>query len=319
MISFVIPVRNDANRLRLCLRRIMESAPDDVAVEMIVADNGSVDGSPTVAREAGAVVLDLPNVSLGSLRNQGAARASGDILAFIDADNEIVVGWIAAAVDALAMKRTGAVGAPYYPPSPGTWVQRIYDGLRRHPKDLEIVDWLGSGNMAIRRTAFDDVGGFDTTLETCEDVDLSRKLRARGYVLLADRRMKNVHHGDPETLRDVFNGELWRGRDNIRVSLRRPLSVRTVVSAVIPIANLMAATVCVAGILVGSQAGHVVAAGAFAQLFCAVALRASAITRPGGLRDWPKAFAVAGAYEAGRALALAGRFGHGRRRRAVPA
>ena len=46
----------------------------------------------------------------------------------------------------------------------------------------ERVTWLGSGNMAVRRSAFEEVGGFDTTLETCEDVDLCRKLRARGYV-----------------------------------------------------------------------------------------------------------------------------------------
>jgi GT2 family glycosyltransferase len=315
VISFVIPVRDDAVRLRLCLERITGAAPPDVRVELVVADNGSVDGSAGVAREFGATVLDLPGASVGALRNEGARRASGDVLAFVDADNEIVDGWIAAALDGLAMKRTGAVGAPYHPPSPGTWVQRRYDGLRRHPKDLEIVEWLGSGNMALRRGVFEEVGGFDTALETCEDVDLSRKLRAHGYVLLADRRMKNVHHGDPETLRDVFFGELWRGRDNIRVSLRRPLSARTVTSAFIPLANLGALGLVAAGLAMGTGAGLVIAAGAVAQIAGVVALRASAIARPGTGASWPGALAVAGAYEAGRAFALAGRFGHARRRR----
>jgi hypothetical protein len=193
----------------------------------------------------------------------------------------------------------------------------VYDGLRRHPKDLEIVEWLGSGNLAMRREVFDEVQGFDPTLETCEDVDLCRKLRAAGHVLLADRRMKNVHHGDPATLRAVFFGELWRGRDNIRVSLRRPLSARTVASAIIPAANLGVLVVLAAALLYGTTAGLIVAAGAAAVLASSVFLRASAITRPGGLGDWPKALAVAAAYEAGRALALAGRFGHSRRRRAA--
>src|SRR6185503_19375540 len=95
----------------------------------------------------------------------------------------------------------------------------------------------------VRHAAFDEVGGLDSTLQTCEDVDLCRKLRGRGYTLLSDKRMKNVHHGDPRSLRQVFFGEMWRGRDNVRVSFRRPLSPRTLVSAALPVANLAALAV----------------------------------------------------------------------------
>jgi GT2 family glycosyltransferase len=314
MVSFIVPVRDDAERLSNCLRRIAESAPEGAGVEVIVADNGSTDRSAEAGREAGATVVVWPGLGVSELRNRAAAEASGDILAFVDADNEIAPGWIAAAIDGLSMSRVGAIGAPYHAPSPGTWVQRFYDGLRRHPTDLEIVEWLGSGNMAVRRAAFEAVGGFDTTLETCEDVDLCRKLRQRGFVLIADRRMKNVHHGDPTTLREVFFGELWRGRDNLRVSLRRPLSARTLVSAAMPVANLAAAGVVVAGLAVGSPLGRTAAAVALIGLWGAVGLRASRILPSGEPRDWPRAFAVAAAYEAGRAIAVAGRFGHGRRR-----
>jgi hypothetical protein len=274
-----------------------------------------------VARAAGARVLALPGLRVGELRNRAAAAARGQILAFVDADNEIVHDWIPAAIDALADPAVAAVGAPYHSPTPGTWVQRCYDRLRRHPTRRERVDWLGSGNMAVRRAAFEQVGGFDATLETCEDVDLCRKLRAGGYALLADHRMRNVHHGDPRTLRQVFSGELWRGRDNIRVSLRPPISGRTLLSAAIPVANLLAAalllSVGVAG-LVGwpGPAGPIAAAAGLFPL-AVIALRASLMTPATRLTDWPKACAVAAAYEAGRALAVAGRFGYRRRRRAA--
>jgi hypothetical protein len=171
--------------------------------------------------------------------------------------------------------------------------------------------------MAVRRSAFIEVGGFDVTLETCEDIDLCRKLRARGYRLLADRRMKNVHHGDPQTLQQVFFGELWRGRDNLRVSLRPPFAARILVSAAIPLANLIALTAATAGVLIASRVSLTVSAVSLAVIATVIAIRASAMLRPGGIAEWPKALAVAGAYEAGRALALAGWFGHGRRRRAV--
>jgi GT2 family glycosyltransferase len=318
-ISFVVPVRNDADRLRRCLRSIASAAPARLAdsVEVVVADNGSTDDSADVARREGATVLNLADMRLGELRNRAAARARGNILAFVDADHEIDGQWMAAAVEMLSDAGTGAVGAPYRPPHPATWVQRFYDRLRRHPAHQEAVEWLGSGNMALRRAVFDEAGGFDTTLETCEDVDLCRKLRARGYGVLADERMRNVHHGDPRTLREVFFGELWRGRDNVRVSLRAPRSPRTIASAAVPMANLAAAGGCLAGVLSRSVPGLAIAALSLAFLASVVLVRAALMSRR--VSDFPQAVAVATAYDAGRALALAGRFGHGQRRRAVPA
>ena len=60
MISFIIPVRNDAVRLGKCLEAIRRSDCDPLEVEIVVADNGSVDESPDVAKSAGAEVLNLP-------------------------------------------------------------------------------------------------------------------------------------------------------------------------------------------------------------------------------------------------------------------
>src|SRR5262245_1380949 len=231
LVSFIIPVRNDATRLARCLESIRANHYPVDCLEIVVIDNGSTDDSAQVARSFGARVVSLPGVRLGALRNRGVAESRGEILAFVDADHEIVPGWIAAAVDVLADPGVSAVGAACRPPQPGTWVQQLYDRLRRHPPGQRPVDWLGSGNMAVRRSSFQTVEGFDTRLETCEDVDLCRKLRARGDVLIADERLYNVHYGDPRTLANVFFGELWRGRDNVRVSLRPPRSIRNMASA----------------------------------------------------------------------------------------
>jgi hypothetical protein len=315
-VSFVVPVRDDAVRLKRCLASINAGVPAGVDVEIVVADNGSVDDSAVVARAAGARVLELPGVRLGELRNRAAAAATGDILAFVDADHEIGPDWIACAVDAFRDPEAGAIGAPCRAPSPGTWVQQVYDRLRRHPASREQVEWLGSGNMAVRRSAFHTVGGFDTTLETCEDVDLCRKLRGAGFDLYSDRRMLNIHYGDPSTLGQVFYGELWRGRDNLRVSLRAPVTGRTLVSAAMPVANLSAMVLVASGLLAGGRMGRTAAAAGLLYLAAGVALRATAMTRRGQpVTDWAAACAVAAAYEAGRALAVAGRFGYRRRRR----
>ena len=324
-VSFVVPVRDDAERLKHCLRGILRNH-SGVGIEVIVADNGSTDGSAGVARAERAVVLDLPDSRLGELRNRAAAFARGRILAFVDSDNEIGPDWVAACLESLNAGRTAAVGAPYHPPTPATWVQRLYDRLRRHPTAIESVDWLGSGNLAVRRSVFEEVGGFDPTLETCEDVDLCRKIRGCGYTVASDGRLGSVHHGDPRTLREVFFGELWRGRDNVRVSLRAPRAWRTLASAAVPVVNLAALSLAIVGLLTLTSAGLAVVGGAAAFLGLAVALRATMMVQGRAQarrsmrfwRDWPAAFSVAAAYEAGRALALVGRFGHGRRREPVP-
>jgi GT2 family glycosyltransferase len=310
VVSFIIPVRNDAERLAHCVRSITASRSS--TVEIVVADNGSTDNSAEVAREVGALVLSLPGVRLGEMRNRAVGVARGGILAFVDADHEIGPDWISSAISVLADQRVAAVGAPCRPPSPGTWVQRIYDGLRRHPGGQEDVAWLGSGNMAVRRTAFERVGGFDTALETCEDVDLCRKLRAEGYRLMADARLQNIHFGDPRTLRHVFFGELWRGRDNVRVSFRPPRTWRTLLSAVIPMFTLSALAITILGLVSGTAVGLAAAALAAVSVALLTGLRASLMVA--GARDFPRACAVAAAYELGRALALATRVGYGRRR-----
>lgn len=251
VVSFVIPVRNDKQRLRHCLASIVGNDYPRDLVEIIVVDNGSTDGSATVGQEFGAVTVSSSSGRVAELRNLGARGTRGSVIAFADADHQIDRGWIAAAVNALALPDVGAAGAPYdTQPSP-SWVQQLYDGLRSRPNGREDVLWLGSGNIAMSRAAFERIGGFDTGLTACEDVDLCNRLQQAGYRLLADPAMRSVHFGDPKTLKALFLGELWRGRDNLRVTFRGPKTLRHLRSALLPIAHLVALILSIVLLLAG--------------------------------------------------------------------
>ena len=130
-----------------------------------------------------------------------------------------------------------AAGAEYLAPDDATWVQRTYDRLRLHRPGRHDVTWLPSGNLAIRADVFQRIGGFDESLETCEDVDLCRRLVVTGR-LVADEALASVHYGDPRTLRAVYAGEKWRGRDNLRVTLRPPMNLRSALSALQPLVTV---------------------------------------------------------------------------------
>jgi GT2 family glycosyltransferase len=320
-ISFVVPVRDDAVRLDTCLRSILRNRPTPAEIEIVVADNGSVDGSPEVARRLGARVSVIENARVSELRNRAAREATGDILAFVDADNEIVSGWVPAAIETLEMADVAAAGALYVPPSDGTWVQRAYGLLRGRTQVTGDVEWLGSGNLAVWRHAFEAVQGFDVSLEACEDVDLCARLRARGLRVVADPRIGSVHHGDPKTLGVLFRSELWRGRDNLRVSLRRPIAWGALPSAMIPIVDAAMIGVGVAGLLgllvawrpalsLTTTAGIVIVGGALLKL-------ARAAAREGGASAFSllQGFLVALVYDVARALALVAKAPH---RRASP-
>jgi glycosyltransferase involved in cell wall biosynthesis len=319
-LSFVIPVRNDAARLRRCLDSIAgqhAAAP----IEIVVADNGSTDASADVARAAGATVLVLPGLAVAQLRNRAAAAARGDLLAFVDADHELTDGWIAAALAALEDPHVSAAGAEYDAPADGTWVQRMYDRLRAHHRGITPVDWLPSGNLVVRRETFAAIDGFDERLESCEDVDLCRRIRRSGGMLLSAEGLRSTHVGDPSTLPALFYSELWRGRDNLTVSLRERLTWRSAPSVAMPIVNLVAIAAIIAGLALWPWHLGVLAAAGVTVIAATTALRAMRLIlrAPAGtprLADSARAIAVAATYEVARALALVAKAGHGVRRKA---
>jgi GT2 family glycosyltransferase len=315
-VSFVVPVRNDAARLETCLRSISRNSHAPGQIEIIVVDNGSTDGSAEAAARLGARVVTATSGRVAELRNLGASHATGDVLAFIDADNEIVAGWVYAALTCLQIPGVGAAGALYHAPPDGSWVQRAYGHLRGRHRGHQDVDWLGSGNLAVRREAFESIDGFDIALETCEDVDFCHRLQAGGHRVVSDARLKSIHHGDPTTLREVFTSERWRGRDNLRVTFRRPFSWNAVPSAIVPIAGNLLIAVAASGLvlaLAGAASGLVVTGAALAAFGLPAALRvARAAVRERRIRPLAlfQTFVVACVYDAGRALALVSRAPH---------
>lgn len=319
MISFVIPVRNAATTLGRCVRSIAANDYPRDRFEIVVADNGSTDASVSIALAAGATVLHLPGLRASDLRNRAAKAAGGEVLAFIDADHEIHPHWARTAVDTLYEPGVGGVGAPYHSPRPGTWVQRQYDALRGHAGDRHDVEWLGSGNLAVWREAFESLGGFDIRLETCEDVDFCARLRKCGHRLVSDPRLYSTHFGDPRTLRELFTSELWRGRDNARVTLRSPRSWRSLASLMVPALDL---TMLVLSLLALSILGR--------SAVGAVGTAALGVLTLAGIRAWSKidksslssaavfqVLIVAAVYDLGRAFALIARAGHDIRRKAA--
>lgn len=178
--------------------------------EILVCDNGSTDGTAELVRQwqVRASQLRLLDASAvrgpGAARNVGAAAARGFGLAFCDADDVVDDGWVAEMHRALTVESfvAGRSRRPELnsrPEAPHFFEFDIY-----HVHFFPELASAGAGNMGVRRSVFREVGGFDTMLQTGEDLDLCWRIQLAGYTL-ATWPTANVRVTNRQTLRASFS------------------------------------------------------------------------------------------------------------------
>ena len=237
-IAVIIPVKNDACRLRVLLESLSKQT---VAHQIIVVDNGSSDASAVVARDFGASVFDGVGLKVGALRNLGVRQTSKELIAFCDSDHEVPEDWLYQGLGVLAESpEIVACGSHYLPPPNGTWVQRVWAIHRlRGSVRMESADWLGSGNLFVTRDAFEKVSGFREDLIAAEDVDLCHRLVQASGRIVSDRKIRSVHHGEPKTLADFVRKEYWRGSSGLRAWVSQGFPLRDLASFIWPVWHLV--------------------------------------------------------------------------------
>lgn len=101
-LSIVLPCLNEAETLEVCLRKARKSLDDlGVVGEIVVADNGSTDGSQEIARNCGARVVDVPRRGYGAALTAGIAAAEGTYVLMADADDSYALDDIGGFLEAL--------------------------------------------------------------------------------------------------------------------------------------------------------------------------------------------------------------------------
>lgn len=165
--------------------------------EVIVSDNGSTDASMEVVRRyqdrlPGLRIVDSsPRRRQSHALNVGVRAAAGRLLAFCDADDEVAPGWVGALGEAL-LEHDFVTGQPcfdkfntreeadYWSP---LWANGIYTRRQFLPK-------TGAGNIGVRRSAHEAVGGFDENLPRFADGDYSWRLQLAGYKIHYEPRAR---------------------------------------------------------------------------------------------------------------------------------
>jgi O-antigen biosynthesis protein len=174
---------NGAGTLRDCLDGIMELDYPDY--EVIVVDDGSTDGTSEIAGEYPVRLITTENRGLSSARNTGLEAASGEIVAYIDDDARPDVHWLQYLVRTFGEDEWAAVGGPNLSPATDGWIADCVDNAPGGPIHVLLSDreaeHIPGCNMAFRRSALQEVGGFDPQFRVAgDDVDVCWRLQARG-------------------------------------------------------------------------------------------------------------------------------------------
>jgi len=195
-ISIVIPHLNQPEALTRLLQSLDTQEAGGVTFEIIVADNGSRAPLPAeITARPGLRVVTEPVPGPGPARNAGVAAARGAILAFTDCDCIADPGWIAAIARHFAQPGAAPViGGEIFialrgPQPDALEAYEAIFGYRQHlyiRRDL----YAATCNLAMRRAAFETVGGFGG-LDLAEDRDWGLRAHALGiaHQLVPDMRI----------------------------------------------------------------------------------------------------------------------------------
>jgi len=195
----------------------------------VLVDNGSTDD--TRARltafaasgpAAKVVVLDEPLQMADPKRNTGARAATGEIIAFCDADCCPRRDWLAALGAPLADPSVGAVAGRLHS-TPPAGVVEVFSSLftlqapagpARHTRWTPWAGGFPTANLAVRRALLERVGGFDESVAIYgEDYDLCARLYATGAAIVYTPEA-GVEHQHRVTLRAMVRQAFGFGRSH---------------------------------------------------------------------------------------------------------
>lgn len=184
-ISLIIPALNEEKYLPQTLRSIkkLDREPD----EIIVVDAQSEDKTAQTATSFGATVVSVKRRSIGYSRQKGLEAASGDIVAYTDADTILPTNWLSTIVSHFEKDRVVGVFGGFRVPD-GPWWYRFYINIIQPFTNTLIyaifkIPFATGQNMACYRKNALAAGGFPVDFKIAEDIEIARRVMSTGRII----------------------------------------------------------------------------------------------------------------------------------------
>ena len=182
--SVVVAAYNAAPTLEECLVSLQKLRYPDY--EVIIVNDGSRDASEAIARRFPFRCISTPNQGISTARNVGMQAATGEIVAYLDSDAKADPDWLRSLAVTFMKFDVAGVGGPNIVPPQDNWVaQCIYRSPGRPTQvmlDDQFAEHIPGCNMSFRKSALEDIGGFDPVFRVAaDDVDICWRLMDAGY------------------------------------------------------------------------------------------------------------------------------------------
>lgn len=236
-LDVVVPTYNRSQLLRRTISSLLNAPiPESLDVTILIVDNNSKDDTEQVVRaipqpeDRRLIYIKETNQGLSHARNGGIRAGSGDIIGFIDDDEEIGEDWFRVVAREFADDSTDFIGGPYLAnwaaPAP-SWLPPGYhavigviDPKPRSPFGGSFTGNLMGGNAVVRRRIFDRVGLYSPKLGrsgkgllTEEDAEMYRRLQAAGTHGMYTPDLVIYHYIPADRLTRKYHRKwcYWRG------------------------------------------------------------------------------------------------------------
>lgn len=237
-LDIILPTFNREALLARALESLLQArTPPHLQTRILVADNASTDGTRALVQrleprfEGRLSYLFVPTPGKPHALNAAVAATDGELVGFLDDDEEVDAGWLEAVAGALASEDLDFIGGPYLPrwaaPRPD-WLGASYLGVigwvdpgpQPRTMDAAYPGILMGGNAVIRRALLARAGPYSTalnrtgtTLLGCEDEDMYHRLLALGARGRYLPSMAIYHHVPAERLTKRYFRRwcFWRG------------------------------------------------------------------------------------------------------------
>ena len=194
-VSVIIPVYNDPERIGTCLDVLIAQTYPRQFYEIIVADNGSTDGTPQIVQDycdksGGLVRMVVENEIQSSYaaRNKAVEVARGDVLAFTDSDCIPEPNWIESGIQALLDQDATCGGGHiefFFKDERPNIYEHFDAGRKLNQKAfIEKAGFAATANFFVRREMFDRYGKFRHDLISGGDYEFGRRLTSAGEKMI---------------------------------------------------------------------------------------------------------------------------------------
>ncbi len=214
-ISVIIPTYNSAKTIAQTIEAIQNQEYLSIKPEIIIVDDGSKDETLNIIRKFERIkIISQPNSGPATARNKGASIANGDILVFTDSDTVPHKDWLKHLTKPFENTAISAATGTYSIENSYSKLAELiqYEIENKHNKYGEFVAFGGTYNLALRKSLFLAIGGFNEKYRYAsgEDVDICYKILNKGYKIKFVKEAV-VGHFHPENLRNYLRNQFKHG------------------------------------------------------------------------------------------------------------